>query len=254
MTATATTDGRRGPAALFAPGLLAALVFLTAGCDLPGRPKEEDRPIPEDEVMDFGTLYDKNCRGCHGTDGRMGPAPPLNDPLFLAVVPDEELLRVITGGRLGTSMPAFVQAKGGPLTAAQVKVLAEGLKPRWGAAVTVKDVPPYLVNEDKRGDHERGARVFARACAVCHGEDGKGVKRDKGPTLAINEPALLELVSDQALRRYVLTGRPDLGEPPMPNFAGKRPDDDQFKPLTDQEITDVVALLSYWRQTGAEAR
>src|SRR5262245_56897619 len=110
-------------------GLLAA-----AGCDLPGKPSPDDPAVRPDQVRDFGKLYAQNCSGCHGADGRLGPAAPLNDPLFLAIVPDAELLRTVTKGRAGTPMPPFDQARGGPLTAEQVRVLAEGLKRHWHPA------------------------------------------------------------------------------------------------------------------------
>ena len=48
-----------------------------------------------DQVADFDVLYKTHCAGCHGADGKLGPAPPLTDPLFLAIVHDGELLRVI---------------------------------------------------------------------------------------------------------------------------------------------------------------
>ena len=51
------------------------------------------------QIEDFGQLYSTHCAGCHGADGKDGPAPPLNDPLFLTIVPDEVLHRVITEGR-----------------------------------------------------------------------------------------------------------------------------------------------------------
>ena len=39
------------------------------------------------QVMAFGTLYGQYCAGCHGADGRLGAARPLNDPVYLALVP-----------------------------------------------------------------------------------------------------------------------------------------------------------------------
>src|SRR5262245_31918351 len=144
------------------PCLLVSLSLCLAGCDLPGKPREADRPIPADQVKDFDVLYSTHCAGCHGADGKLGPGPPLNDPLFLAIVPDEELLRIIREGRAVTPsqkspMPAFSLATGGslspaqakvwaelqekvdaapkqqsPLTTAQVQVLAGGIKKRWG--------------------------------------------------------------------------------------------------------------------------
>ena len=69
------------------------------------------------------------CAGCHGADGRLGPAPPLNDSIFLAIVPDAELLRLVNEGRAGTPMPGFSQQHGGPLTDEQVRAVAEGIKP-----------------------------------------------------------------------------------------------------------------------------
>ena len=63
-------------------------------------------------------------------------------------------------------MPAFVRDQGGPLTPAQVKALAEGIKPQWRAAPPSKDpVPPYSAGEGPaNGNKGRGVRVFVRAC------------------------------------------------------------------------------------------
>jgi cytochrome c oxidase cbb3-type subunit III len=216
-------------------------LLLAAGCNWPGKPDPAGRPVPADKVLDFAALYEQNCSGCHGADGNLGPAPPLNDPLFLTIVPDDELLHVIQEGRPGTPMPAFAKEQGGPLTGAQVKALAEGIKPRWGKqrAASKERVPPYKARGT--GSAERGKEVFMRACAVCHGEEGEGIEKDGQLLHRINDPAFLALISDQALRRFVITGRPDLG---MPDYAGKRPDEQKFKPLTSTEVTDLVALLS----------
>ena len=124
--------------------LLALLAGWAAGCDLPGQPKTGDRYVPPQEESTFNVLFQQNCVGCHGADGKLGPAPPLNDKLFLALIPDEELQRVIAEGRPGTLMPAFAGPSGGQLTAEQVEVLAEGIKPRWGPAEPAQSaVPPY---------------------------------------------------------------------------------------------------------------
>jgi cytochrome c oxidase cbb3-type subunit 3 len=219
-----------------------ALLLLVAGCNWPGKPDPANRPVPQDKVMDFTTLFAENCSGCHGEKGKMGPAPPLNDPLFLAIIPDAELLHVIQNGRHGTPMPAFAKAQGGSLTDAQVKVLAEGIKPRWGKEVTEpkSKLPPYRASA--KGNAERGKDVFMRACMGCHGDQGEGEEKDGQRHNRIHEPAFLALISNQALRRIVITGRPDLG---MPSYA-ERPNEADFKPLTPAEIDDVVALLASW--------
>ena len=96
-------------------------------------------------MLDFATLYARNCAGCHGADGQFGPAPPLNDPLFLAIVPDPVLSMVVDEGRPGTPMPAFSRRHGGPLTDEQVRALAEGIKPRWKADRSGPSPPAYSI-------------------------------------------------------------------------------------------------------------
>ena len=55
---------------------VALLLAMGAGCELPGRPRPGSRPVAADDVVDFATLYRQNCAGCHGADGKLGPAPP----------------------------------------------------------------------------------------------------------------------------------------------------------------------------------
>lgn len=230
------------------------LLACAAGCDLPGKPDPADREKRPDEVRDFATLFGQHCAGCHGKEGRFGPAPPLNDPLFLAIVPEEELLMIVAGGRKGTLMPAFggrpahaahqdgkAVIVGGALTAEQVKVLAKKIHSTWGKMdAPPKDAPAYKA-DDKAGNKEAGAKVFARACAGCHGKDGAGGEK----TGAVNDPDFLALLSDQVLRRIIITGRPDLG---MPNYAGTDGRGKDFRPLTSPEVADLVALLAAWRE------
>ena len=219
---------------------LLLVVAMASGCARTSPTRHEDRPIPADRVLDFATLYARNCAGCHGADGQFGPAPPLNDPLFLAIVPDDVVSMIVDEGRPGTPMPAFSRRYGGPLTDEQIRALAEGIKPRWKSD-RAGPAPPAYSSAGGKGDPGRGREVFAKVCATCHGDEGRGGEKKVGP---IHDPAFLALISDQALRRFIITGRRDLK---MPDFAGKdgRPDD--FKPLTPAEVADLVALLSSWR-------
>ena len=230
--------------------LFPVLLALAAGCDLPGQPRRDENATPADQ--DFGKLYCTHCAGCHGAEGKLGPAPPLNDPIFLAIIPDEELETVIMAGRQvspaqKSPMPAYVRERGGPLTTAQVELLAKGIREQWGSTQpATKSLPPYHAPARPGGPKkDEGARVFGRACAGCHGSQGQGGTDGDKQVGAINQPAFLALISDQALRRYIITGRPDLG---MPAFDGTdgRPED--FRPLSSEEIDDLVALLASWRR------
>jgi cytochrome c oxidase cbb3-type subunit III len=229
--------------------LLLALI-LAAGCDqLPGKPTPEDRWKPATEITNFSQLYALNCAGCHGADGRLGAARPLNDPLYLALVSAATLHAMIAQGVPGTAAPALAQQVGGPLTDKQIDILVEGMRSRWGKAENFNNVafPPYSLQDagakgSASGDPQRGAAAYQKYCAQCHGKDGSG--GPKGGSV-IN-PAFLALVSDQALRTTVIVGRSDLG---MPNWSANI----SGQPMSSQEISDVVAWLASHRQTASIA-
>jgi cytochrome c oxidase cbb3-type subunit III len=219
---------------------IALCVALTACDSLPGRPNVANREVLPSQVMAFDVLYRRNCAGCHGTDGRLGAARPLNDPVYIALVPPEKLRAIIADGVPGTSMPAFATNAGGSLTNAQVDALAKGMIATWGRPDAVKNVtlPPYQ-SEVKTGqtDSARGAAVYTAACGRCHGPDGRG-----GPKAgSVVDAAFLSLVSDQSLRTTVIAGRPDLGKPDWR-------EDIPGQPLTPEQITDVVAWLAGQRR------
>jgi mono/diheme cytochrome c family protein len=224
-------------------GLVAGLLLGTAllavtGCDdLPGKPTHAERYVLPVAVKDFGELYGTNCAGCHGADGRLGPARALNDPLYQALVSDDDLRKVIASGVGGTSMPAFATSEGGTLTDDQITTLVTEMRSRWARPQEVAGVslPPYAA---AAGDAQRGATAFAGACASCHGADGKG-GTSRG---SIVDPSYLALVSDQSLRSTVIAGRTDLG---MPDFRGGK----GGTPLGAAQLADVVAWLAAQRTT-----
>lgn len=203
-----------------------------AACDaLPGKPDPADRPLRPSEVTDLGRLYGENCAGCHGADGRMGAALPLDHPVYLALVDDAALRRIIASGVPDTAMPPFATSEGGMLTDAQVELLVEGIRERWGApdALGGATAPPW--QSDGAGDATRGAATYATFCARCHGDGGTG-----GTAGSIVDGSFLALVSPQSLRTLVIAGRPDLGHPDWRRYV-------EGRPMTAQEVSDVVAWL-----------
>lgn len=205
---------------------------LLAACDaLPGKPTEADRPLRPAQVVDFATLYNENCAGCHGADGTLGAARPLNDAVYLAAAGAGRLRDVTAAGVSGSLMPGFAAAAGGMLTDEQIDIVVNGMLSRWGGAgaPNAAGMPAYAASAP--GDAQRGAAAYATYCASCHGADGKGGA--KGGSVV--DGSYLALVSDQALRSTVLFGRTDLGMPDWRRDGGR--------PMGDQDVADVVAWM-----------
>ena len=217
------------------------IVGLSASCDrLPGKPDEAARRKRPTEVVVFDQLYAENCSGCHGADGRLGAARPLNDPLYLALVNDDTLRQVIAQGVPNTAMPAFVQQQGGILTDEQIKVIVQGIRSRWARSdqFNAMTLPAYGADKDSKSvDMRRGSVVYQTYCAQCHDADGRG--HPKGG--AIVDPNYLALVSDQSLRTTVIAGRSDLGKPDWRHNVPGRP-------MSPQEMSDVVAWIASHRR------
>jgi cytochrome c oxidase cbb3-type subunit III len=206
------------------------LAIVLLGCG----DRTEQYVLP-DQVTEFSALYDSNCAGCHGRDGRFGAARPLNDSTYLSLIGKEKLRNVIANGVPRTAMPAFAQDKGGTLTDKQITILADQMEARWSRPQDFVGVtlPPY---SEVPGDPKHGEAVFRTYCASCHGEDGMG--GPKGGSVV--NPAFLALVSDQSLRTTVIAGRADQGTPDWRSYSPGHV-------MTAPETSDVVAWLSAHR-------
>jgi len=214
--------------------VLLAPAILLLGCGH----KVEQFVFP-DQVADFTALYQNNCAGCHGPDGRVGAARPLNDPIFLAVIGQNKLRDVIANGVPKTAMPAFAKNAGGDLTDQQITILADQISESWSRPQDFAGValPSYSA---ETGDPRAGESAFRTYCANCHGDTGAGGAKAG----SVIDPAFLALVSDQSLRTTVIAGRSDQEKPDWRN-------DLPGHPMTPKEISDVVAWLSAHRTAPA---
>jgi mono/diheme cytochrome c family protein len=223
------------------------------GCgNAPGRPGSGPEVVRPEEVLDFATLYKQNCAACHGENGRDGAAISLSNPVYIALAGETPLREVISNGVRGKLMPAFAKSAGGMLTDGQVTVLAQGMEKQWGkpGVLAGQNPPPYLTTLP--GSAEHGMQAYGVFCARCHGATGEGGPADGNPKVAqgkigsgkigsgqigsIVDPSYLAIISDQNLRSITIAGRPDQA---MPDWRG-----DADHPMTDQDVTDILAWLA----------
>ncbi|HTQ61686.1 MAG TPA: cytochrome c [Candidatus Solibacter sp.] len=215
----------------------ALLAMLVSGCGSPhGQPRKGSETIAPNEVSEFSTLYGENCAGCHGAEGKGGAALALASPVYLAIADNTAIRKVIASGVRGTPMPAFAESSGGMLTEKQIDVITNGIRARWSQAGILDAANPPSYAAKSTGDARRGEAAYKTYCESCHGPGGSGGAKGS----SITDDSFLALVSNQGLRTVVITGRPELG---APDWRGNVPG----KPMTDQEVTDVVAWLESQR-------
>jgi cytochrome c oxidase cbb3-type subunit 3 len=208
--------------------LIAALAL--SSCEAPGYRAAQESVIRPGEVASFDVLYAQNCSACHGAKGEGALTVGIGSPVYLAIAEDSTMRDTIAKGRPGTPMSAFARTAGGMLTDAQIEILVRGIRQRGGQALENHRPPAYASTQP--GDTARGREVFTESCATCHGGDRPGG--------SIADPSYLSLVTDQHLRTVIIVGMPNLG---MPDWRGYN------KPLSDAEISDVVAWLAAQRQS-----
>lgn len=162
------------------------------GCESPQATGAGD-DYPLEWKLQGQKVYDRHCAGCHGYDGDgKGPAAEFLDPKprnFVKAVykfrttpngylpTDEDLMRTLTEGVHGTSMPSWRL-----LSHAERKAVLEYLKTfgeRWkdpeeiAPAMALGGAPAFVDSPDSI---RKGLPVYANMqCASCHGTLGDGV-------------------------------------------------------------------------------
>ena len=214
---------------------ISSMLLIACGTP-PGQPKRGSETIAPNEVGDFSILYAQNCAACHGAEGRGGAAIGLANPVYLAIVDKIAMRDAIANGVRGTAMPAFAQSAGGMLSDKQVDLIASGIVSQWGrkGSLDTADAPSYAAKT--AGDTNRGRAAYRTYCASCHGDQGEGSAKAS----SITNDSFLALISNQGLRTIVIAGRPELA---APDWRGNVPN----HPMSDQDVTDVVAWLASLR-------
>ncbi len=171
--------------------------------------------------------FRRMCAVCHGPEGegyKADQATALAQPDFLASVSDGFLRRAISGGRSGTTMSAWGLEHGGPLNGTDVESLVSLLHSWERKPRAVLDEGPLA------GDGSRGAALFSKECARCHGAKGTG-----GPYVNIGNQDFLSTAGSGFLRAAIRNGRPGT---PMPAFGDS---------LGSQAIEDLLVLMRGWQ-------
>ncbi len=170
-------------------------------------------------------LFNTNCAGCHGTDGKGSGARGLADARWWASVSDEQVLAATANG-CGVLMPAFAVSAGGMVPDEQLADAVPAWRSMWGegggTAPQGWRVQP--------GNAARGESLYASQCASCHAVGAEG---------GITDPMYIALMSDQALWNGIVFGRVDLGKPGMDTPA--------------RDAADIVAWLASKRPAWAAA-
>jgi cytochrome c oxidase cbb3-type subunit 3 len=180
-------------------------------------------------------LYNQNCAICHGENGqgRIGATLAQDWP---SIQPELTIETTIANGIAGSVMPAWSQAKGGPLTDEEIAAIAiyilswqtSGL-PKFTPAPTATLVPPITPVPGVEGDPNAGAVLFAENCAACHGDNGQG---RIGATLAQDWPGIRP---DLSVKGTIATG---IRGSAMPAWS-----QENGGPLSDADINNLVAFI-----------
>ena len=170
--------------------------------------------------------YMRNCGMCHGFEavGKVGVAPSLSNPDFLALATDEFIRSTVREGRVGTAMA--------PRREIQRQELANIIA--YLRSLPERTVVPVALDLEKKsqGDPENGRRNFSSYCSHCHGPNGAGyVELAVAPGIAL--PGFLHLASDDYIFQTVKNGRTGT---PMRGFLGSR----GLANLTAQDIDDII--------------
>lgn len=220
-------------AAVWLGVLLAVLIAL---------PASAQQDLDQEKLNLGGRIYTENCAVCHGEngEGRVGATLAKDWP---SIRPDLTVETIIVNGVPGSVMPAWSQAKGGPLTDAEIDALVyyilswqTGGPPEIDLGPSPTARPTIQPPANVQGDPNKGAVLYDQNCAVCHGDNGEG---RVGATLA---KVWSGIRPDLNLKTNISNGV--MGSV-MPAWSSEK-----GGPLSEEQIEDIVSFVMSWGESG----
>ena len=173
--------------------------------------------------------YMRNCGMCHGFEavGKVGVAPSLSNPDFLALASDKFIKTTVREGRIGTAMAPRREIPRQELN----NIIA------YLRSLPQRPVETVVLDLEKKsqGDSKNGGHNFASYCSPCHGRNGAGYA-ELGTAPGIALPGFLHLASDDYIFQTVKTGRSGTS---MRSFLGSQ----GLANLSEQDIHDIIIFL-----------
>ena len=141
-------------------------------------------------------------------------------------------LSLIFAFSCGSGSPSAPQASSPAQTSNEAPALRGGASMQPPVQTAQPAATPQELAQQKHG-----AELYARICAVCHGQKGEGYKADRANALA--HPEFLASVSDSFLRIAIARGRAGTVMSAWSTEHGG--------PLTSSDIDALVAFLRTWQ-------
>jgi cytochrome c oxidase cbb3-type subunit III len=151
---------------------------------VPGQKRAPEDPA---QVSRGKTLYEINCRGCHGADlrgGDLGGPNLLRSQVALSDVHGELIVPIIQGARQKMGMPKIgLSIPDSEAVAAYVRSVIEKIEGQGAPPSEGHEPPSILV-----GNASEGKAYFAAKCASCHSATGDL----RGIATTISDPKKLQ--------------------------------------------------------------
>ena len=183
------------------------------------------KDVTQGDVALGRELFGRNCAQCHGDFGDGGSGPAVGRPGFLATVSDGFLEGTIANGRSGTEMRSFSHGQSAltELSPHEIRSLVSYLRSQEDVD---KQTPKRV-----QGTALRGAVLYARQCAQCH-----GTATEEGFAPRLLNPKFLAAASDPYLQATMSLGHGSTMRSMIRGGAG-------VVEMTGTEINDIIQYL-----------